>query len=643
MKHGLKICFGILPVFGGSGLFAATGVSLPVTPYYSIRPQGVDAARELSGWAHQVNLADKNGVYGSLSLTTEYAQSFKSGDIAQCLFGSTSCATNGGDVVIDVSGSQAPNRGAHDWLADNFYLPTDFQSTLNFSPRIANVVVDLDFYLGFDMVCQGLFFRLNMPINWTRWDLGFCERVVSLGSNNYDPGYFNSFDVAADSPNEGIGIERSRLLNSFAEYAKGNVPTDTTSTLFDPLCYAKIGCGARTVTRLADVTAILGWNFVQHEKRHLGAGILTRAPSGNRPNGKYLFEPISGNGCHWELGAHVTSHATVWQAQDEHSSLGFYLDANITHLFKTHQMRTFDLKCKQLSRYMLAQKFSSPEVGLFGGPVAAVDGGAPITPAVAQFVNEFSPIANLTTFKCNVSVGVQADIAAQCTYANGGFNWDLGYNFWAQSCQKISVDNNDCFATCAPCDHPSSCNNGCANVEFSPSTWGIKGDAYVYGFADVNDDIIPVPLSATESAATIHSGTNFPSGFTPEGVQNIHVDNAQFAFINTDSIHPDPLVNNPQTHTSIQPLFIQRTDFNIVGTRGISQKLYTHFSYNWHDCMDVAPYVGVGAFGEFGQNSGCRENCACSNNVACSCAKHECVSCALSQWGVWAKVGFSFN
>ncbi|MDR3549842.1 MAG: hypothetical protein P4L31_00370, partial [Candidatus Babeliales bacterium] len=535
MKLGLKICFGILPIFGASGLFAAAGVSLPVTPYYSIRPQGVDAARELSGWAHQVNLADKDGVYGSLSLTTEYAQSFKSSDIAQSLFGVNSCATNCADVVIDVSGSQAPNRGAHDWLADNFYLPTDFQSTLNFKPRIANVVVDLDFYLGFDMVCQGLFFRLNMPINWTRWDLGFCEKIVSPGVNNDDPGYFNSYDVmpsAPGAPVEGIGIERSKLLNSFGEFARGKAPQDVSnldsitndSAIFDPLCYAKIDCGARSVTRLADVTAILGWNFIEREKGHLGVGLLTRAPSGNRPNGEFLFEPISGNGKHWELGAHITSHATVWQAQDEHSSLGFYVDANITHLFKTRQTRTFDLKCKQLSRYMLAQKFSSPVVDLAGGTVSGT------TIPVAQFANEFSPIANLTTQKGKVSVAVQADIAAQFTYANGGFNWDLGYNFWAQSCQKVSVDNDCCVTStlCRSC--PSSCDNGCSNVEFAPSIWGIKGDAYVYGFALISDTPDAIPLSATESEATINAGTNFPSGFTQAGRLNPGVDNAQLAW-----------------------------------------------------------------------------------------------------------------
>lgn len=681
-----------------------------VVPYYSIRPQGVDAARELVGWTQQINLAchegNDNTFYGTMSATAEYTRSFGSGHIAQCLFGANSCNSACGDAVINISGSHVSSRGAHDWLADNFYLPTDFQSTLKFSPSIENAIVDLDFYFGFDEWVQGLFFRVNMPINWTRWDLGFCENITSTGANNYDVGYFNSQDVldgTAGAPPQGIGIERSKLLNSFKQYASGgtiqgatNINSVTsTNAQFDPLCYAKIGCGARSTTQLADVSMILGWNALSDERYHLGLGILARAPTGNAPEGRYLFEPISGNGKHWELGAHITSSYTFWQCQERDASFGFYVDANITHLFNTRQKRTFDLCNSPLSRYMLAEKFiptvpitvCDPVSGLCD--VTNLAGGATNASGVAvntnvQFANEISPIANISTQDVRVSIDVQGDVVAQFTYVHGGWSWDVGYNFWGRSCEKFSLDTCPTNTLCNSC--PVSCGNACGNVTFAPNTWGIKGDAYVYGFSNVvGDAVFAIPLSATESQASIYAGTNFtqPNAFTPDpcgatpplalvGQLNPGIDNAQFAWsdIDGDPVVSEPLdtINNPicNTRTSVNPILIKQSDFALIGTRGMSNKVYTHLAYSWSDCDTWVPYVGIGGFGEFGMNSGCdfcststitqpsskstagaanncQSSCSSSKCIYPSCSSNDCVTCSLSQWGVWMKFGVSFD
>jgi len=679
----------------------AAYASQAVTPYYSIRSQGVDAARELAGWSQHVNLADKDCFWGTVSVTPEYTRSFQSNKIAECLFGSTvACNNDCNEASIVVSGSRVANRGANDWLADYFYLPTDFQSTLNFSPRIQNAIVDIDFYLGLDAWVDGLFFRLDLPINWTSWNLNMCENITSTGVNNYDAGYFNSWDVAPTIVgNEGIGVERSKLLGSFGAFACGNaptgvvngqLPTGSTPSTFDPLCNAKICCGARTLTALADLQMILGWNFLLCEDYHLGVGLLARAPTGNRPTGEYLFEPVSGNGGHWELGGQITSHVTMWRCEETDRSFGFYLDANITHLFNAKQRRTFDLNCKPLSRYMLAEKFGTPVVNLAGGITSDVDGGTGTNIPSAQFANEFSPVANLTTQEVKVSVGVQGDLAAQFTYVSGNWNFDIGYNFWGRSKEKISCQTSSCSTStlCSPCNSVASCNTtcntscntACANVAFAPNTWGLKGDAYVYGFEAValpglmirapGDSRNPVALSATEQCATINHGTNFPatgvaSSAAAWATDNSGVDNAQFAFTSDTGVAPydltlnaDPSGLHGQTRTSVDPVFIACADFNKIGTSALSNKIYTHLSYNWSECDTWNPYVGIGAYGEWGSNSSsCNTNCsttcpitptttttttACSTNCSSPCGG-DSMRCSLSQWGVWAKFGVSYN
>src|SRR5579872_3570196 len=87
-------------------LFSIVTNCSSVTTYYSIRPQGVDAARELAGWTQHVNIAlsddDQNPWYGTLSVTGEYAHSFNASSITNCLFG-TSCP-------VTISGSHVQNR-----------------------------------------------------------------------------------------------------------------------------------------------------------------------------------------------------------------------------------------------------------------------------------------------------------------------------------------------------------------------------------------------------------------------------------------------------------------------------------------------------------------------------------------------------
>lgn len=627
-KIALAILF-IIPI-------KASCVITSVAPLLQYRSQGQDNARNLAGMTQQVNLFDKNDMYGTLSLTTEYTRSFRPQRIAQELFGREFCNSNCGSAFINVTGSRVENRGDNDWLADNFYLPTDFASTLKFTPRIENVIVDLNGYIGLDNIAQGLFIRLDAPIAWTNWNLNFCEVVTSTGGNATDDGYMSCSPIA-----------RNKLLPNFSSFARGNAPaafTDPTFTgeniLFDGLCNAKIEGCSHALARLADITLVVGYNFLDCQDYHFGAGAQVVAPTGNRPEGKYLFEPIVGNGKHWELGAYFTGHVQLWHCQDEDASFGLYVDASVTHLFNTRQRRTADLNFRPLSRYMLAEKFTAPAVALSGGATA----GASIVPS-AQFAREFSPIANLTTRDVQVSIGVQGDIAAQFTYVEGNWNWDLGYNFWGRSCEKFSKCSNSCASS-------SSCSNACSSsactATFAADTWGVKGDAYVFGFPATGC----TPLSATENTATIHAGTNFAaigastSTLVAAGQPNPGVDNKQLAWTGIGGTEIFAADGVTQINTSIDPILIGVSDFDFAGTRGYSHKLYTHVNYQWRDLECWAPYIGLGGYGEFGSNGKGHSSCSSSvANINCSssCSSNSCVNAGLSQWGVWAKFGVSFN
>jgi hypothetical protein len=593
-----------------AGLLSENGVELRVAPFVQWRSQGRDTARKLVGTtSHHVYLHDMESFYGTFNITPQYDQTFQNDKLLECYFGSSLTNCNS----ITIAGTQAAALDVRkDWMAENFYLPRDFKSTIEFSPKVQNFLVDFNLYVGLDEWVKGLYFRIYGPVVNNRVALHPCESIQNEGTVGYAPGFFSSSTVPANT-----------LLHSALSFFNGNTTITVPGIITTPLLKAKIADDKKSTTGFAELRGELGWNYL-HEDYHFGFNIQAAAPTGKRPHGEFIFETQVGNGKHWELGAGLSAHWTMWRSEDDEKHLDFVFEADVTHLFNASQMRTFDLIGRPNSRYMLAAKVNlKPTVDLFGNTVAGGAAGT-VTPASSQFNDEYSPVANITTRDVNVSIGVQGDIVAMLNYTHRGFSFDLGYNYWGMSHEHIELKDSNC----APM--------------FPVNTWALKGDAQVYGFRADNSD--PIALSATESMATIHQGTNIPNaGTTPDTAANtnIGIDNKQFAQVSNDTpsvvINVNPTLPSEQIRTSIQPIFITVDDLNINGaeTRGSSNKFFTHFSYTWVDREDWIPYLGIGFYAEFGNTGQDDENE--SNNC------DHGISCALSEWGIMVKGGVSFD
>lgn len=659
---------------------ACTVIADSVVTQFNIRPQSFNTARKVSGevpGSALTFLPDQDNYNGYFGLTLAYNRSFRPGSIAHSLFGDTfstpATTTNNGcnecdECIIQVQGSDVVERNPHAWLADYFYLPSDYNGTLEVKPTISNIVLDFNWYMGLDEWVPGLYFRIYAPFVHSKWNLNLKEGTpVNVGST-VEAGKFTP-----------VALSSANLLASPLAYFAGNAPTspyvqDNTNdvananrftTVRNGLCFGKMigeSCGVANVTddcnscdndqhssrtrnAFGEIRAELGWNFWQCEDWHLGLGIEAAAPTtGKRPNGHYLFDAMVGNGGHWELGGLLTAHYVWWRSECEDKHFGMYLDANITHLFKANQTRVFDLKGKPLSRYMLAAQHTSPATNNLAGSPATGIGN--LTNAQYQFTGVFTPVANLTAQEVKVSVGVQADVAAWFNYSCGGFSWDLGYNYFGRSCEKITCGN------CPPA--------------LTANTWTLKGDANVYGYQPNSDEptgpFNAQPLSVSESAATIHTGTNLVAAVTANPttgslatvVNNVGVDAAQFAVGQIGGQGPAALTalpaaigatNNVQTKLSIQPTFLAQSDIDYEGseTKLSSNKVFTHFNYKWdRECWE--PYIGVGGEAEFGQSKGknCDTNCETTTNN-CNTSCDSCRNIAISQWGVWFKTGIAYN
>jgi hypothetical protein len=524
-----------------------------VAPHLAYRSQSENAARELVGWTDHINLYDMQKYYGSFSITPEYTRSFRPYTINQSLFGNSlyDCKR------INITGMGVPTRNAtKDWAAEHFYLSDAFQGELCFRPRIQNFLVDFNLYFGLDNWAPGIYARIHAPVVWTKWDLHATEkvRVDDIASGNFG---FNDF-WAGDNINS--------LLTRFFDYSCHEaVPTaqwgSSTNPVQNayPLTAAKICPCSKRKAGLSDIQADLGWNYLG-ETYHIGLFVRAVAPTGTRPNGEFLFEPIIGNGKHWELGGGITSHTIMWESDDAARTLGLYIDANLTHMFKSKQKRVFDIKkYGQLSRYMLVAHYDDADLTI---------------PAI------LTPAANLTLQNVKVSVGIHADVVAMLTYTSYNTTWDIGYNFWGRSCEKI-------------CLNPCSCSPCTLGLDINDETWSRGNNTSTIHAADgllVSD---PAPLSTADLDI---------NGARTKGLSHKIFTHISYSWLD----HGD---------------WIPFLGLGLEGEFGSNSTLKC--------CKQTSDTTN--------NTASCFKSC---NN--CCKTKCCCIAASLSQWGIWVKGGISF-
>src|SRR5579863_6757967 len=130
-----------------------------------------------------------------------------------------------------------------------------------------------------------------------------------------------------------------------------------------------------------------------------------------------------------------------------------WVDANFTNMLKARQRRSFDF-CQNgfFSRYILVKEIDQNGI----------------------FTEVLLPAINITTLDCNVRVSIQVDMVFMFGYTYNNFVFDIGYNGWIRSREKISLRQ------CIPAN-----------------TYGLKGVQFAV------NTITEQPNNTTESSATI--------------------------------------------------------------------------------------------------------------------------------------------
>lgn len=583
--------------------------------FYAPRSQGTNTARQLVQWVQYLyapGLQQCYKNYSSIATTFEYTHSFNPEKIAFSLF-CTDCLT--------FAGSQSRQRNNDtDIVADNFGLAPDFYRSLKIRPTIENFILEFSWYSNLSDWIPGFYSIIHAPLTYTRWDLGLNECVACASKPNsialeceQDPIRCGSvptkffpanYMTLASNLNEQIPA-----LPSLRQGLQGLAFAD----MRYPWTYGKFSFCPRGITRIADLTCLLGINFFESLWSHFGFYTKVVAPTGNKPKGKYIFEPIAGNRGHWELGGGLSAHATLWSNPfDSYSRLSLYFDGNITHMFESNEMRSFDFTQNGLlSRYLLLKKLQ------YGTITTAEE-----TNYTLQYDNELINGINFATRNALVSIDVKGDASLMLSYSSNGFGWDLGYNIYGRTEEKV------CIKTSCPCT-------------IDTLFLGIKGTEGV-GFANyaLEDNIITsytesLPLNSTQSEATIFAPTTTTTVDNSISTQTEQTIGAAYNSLeptgsNVNALPSQVIIAN----YSIPPVIVNCKDLNpnsAVNCSQLTHKIFFNINYRWLD-TEYSPHIGLGTEIEFDNFS-----------KECICDKLDSnLRSGLNQFGIWAKGGITF-
>lgn len=533
-------------------------------------------------FAHKTESCDWNGGF---ELGAEYQRSFNDKDIAKCLFG-----TN----TLLFEGSQLPNRNANALIADYFGLSPLFQGSIKFSPRIENINLHFQSYLGFDSCVEGLYGQVNFTFTHQKRELiddNDCNKcsdtVISSTTNNlpFPPGYMAIGTVAP--------------FTTIKEALIGKQFGDLTGLADDSRMawrFGKFDFSEMTKNEIAGVDVILGYDFWRKECGHFGAFFQYTAPTGNKPCADYIFSPVVGNGKHHEVGGGITAHYKLWEGECNNAIL-VYLDGNITTMLENCQLRSFDFKnAGCMSRYMLLKEMVQTGTRADG---YAYDG---------HLINGI----NFATRQVKVKVSVKGDATLRFIYQTNGFDLGLGYNIYGQDREKVK-----CFSVA--CDAIDTtkfyAKKGCT---------GVHTFEYAVAAGAITGEIATFNLNTTASDATItNCGTvDNPSNFSTATTAGVDWVNFFTHGVNADAVPNGTLVTNVTVSQQSLPAAVLSTnDLDTHAGRSPRQLIHKGFatvSYTWRDC-DWVPYLALGAEVEGGSHH-----------------------CDLKQWGVWFKGGISF-
>jgi hypothetical protein len=146
-------------------------------------------------------------------------------------------------------------------------------------------------------------------------------------------------------------------------------------------------------------------------------------PTGNKQDGKFVFEPIVGRGKYFGVMWGSSLGIDIWTSKDTEKSIRYELANHSEYLFSKTQTRSFDLKNKPWSRY----------ISMYANLAQAEEAAATANETLS------TPGINILTQKVKVTPGLAHNVNTAFVFSVRTFEGEVGYNFYAKRAEHAQL------------------------------------------------------------------------------------------------------------------------------------------------------------------------------------------------------------
>lgn len=299
-------------------------------------------------------------------------------------------------------------------LGENFTNLTDpFKSVITLNPRQSVVGFGFSYHQNVPIESHMFWYGITAPVLHVRNTMGLQE-MVGTGTQFYDV-----------QPIAGQTTNLNEQLRTMKE-----------ALVQDSWLYGKIDNKIHKTTKLGFIQVQVGMRWVDTECFYFDPYVGATLGTGNKPDGKYVFEPIAGNGGHYGPLWGANGGIQIFENINQDILLNFDTNLVMQYLFGNNQKRALDLKNKPWSRY----------IEIYQNPAQAAQalalGQSGLQPELNQSIFLASPGINLLTQGVTVKPGFSYTHNMALTLRRNrccnGVDSEIGYNFYARQSECVS-------------------------------------------------------------------------------------------------------------------------------------------------------------------------------------------------------------
>jgi len=249
---------------------------------------------------------------------------------------------------------------------------------------------------------------INPEQRQTGFSVTFHKDLSSLSPYSMFQDYWINVELPVFAVRNSLNLEQFDI-NSPAT----NAPMDIIEA-FNQRCwhYSKIP-SERSNLNVVGLLAKFGRAFLSEHHFQVVYYSIFNVPFGDGQNPEYLFDAYAGTNRHFGMGAGANFQVLLNQDASRYA-LCWFLNLEHLYLMRNKQLRTFDLKDKPWSRYMLYNRIN----------------GQP---------NQNIPGVNIFTLKSRVRPWSFVDFSTGWRFMTDHWDLEIGYDLWGHGDERVEI------------------------------------------------------------------------------------------------------------------------------------------------------------------------------------------------------------